>query len=61
MVARQPTIRPELNFARALHDLSGMFDYVFIDTAPNLTRPTVIAYNAVPWFILTALSVDKSR
>lgn len=54
VIAKQPTIRPEKNFARALADLTSSFDYVFVDTAPNLTTPTVIAYNTVPWFILTA-------
>jgi chromosome partitioning protein len=54
VVSREPTIRPEKHFARALGDLTAMFDYIFVDTAPNLTTPTVIAYNTVPWFILTA-------
>ena len=54
LVARQPRIRPEQNFAAALQDLTALFDYVFVDTAPNLTTPTVIAYNTVPWFVLTA-------
>jgi len=54
LVAKQPSIRPERNFARAMGELKAMFDYVFVDTAPNLTMPTVIAYNTVPWFILTA-------
>lgn len=51
---QQPNMRPERNFAFAVAELAGSFDYVFIDTAPNLTTPTVIAYNTVPWFILTA-------
>jgi chromosome partitioning protein len=54
VLMKQPSIRPERHFARALGDLTGIFDYVFVDTAPNLTTPTVIAYNTVPWFILTA-------
>src|SRR2546422_7518596 len=54
ILGKQPKIRPEKNFARALNDLTASFDYVFVDTAPNLTTPTVIAYNTVPWFILTA-------
>ena len=54
LIAKQRNMRPEENFARAFSDLTGTFDYVFVDTAPNLTTPTVIAYNTVPWFILTA-------
>jgi chromosome partitioning protein len=53
-VVKERKIRPERNFARAVGDLTMIFDYVFVDTAPNLTTPTVIAYNTVPWFILTA-------
>ena len=54
VIAKQPNIRPEKQFINALSDLTSAFDYVFVDTAPNLTTPTVIAYNTVPWFILTA-------
>ena len=54
VVAQTPGLRPEANFAKALSTLATRFDYVFVDTAPNLTTPTVIAYNTVPWFILTA-------
>jgi chromosome partitioning protein len=54
VLQKQPKIRPEKNFARALSELAASFDYVFVDTAPNLTTPTVIAYNTVPWFVLTA-------
>jgi len=54
VVAKQRGLQPEVNFERALKELTSSFDYVFVDTAPNLTTPTVIAYNTVPWFILTA-------
>ena len=54
VLSKSPNMRPEKNFARALDSLSANFDYVFVDTAPNLTTPTVIAYNTVSWFVLTA-------
>jgi chromosome partitioning protein len=54
VIAKHPNIRPQTHFVNALSDLTSAFDYVFIDTAPNLTTPTVIAYNTVPWFVLTA-------
>jgi chromosome partitioning protein len=54
LVTRQPNLRPERTFVTALTELSSVFDYIFVDTAPNLTTPTVIAYNTVPWFVLTA-------
>lgn len=47
-------LRPEQLFSAAMDELTAEFDYVFVDTAPNLTRSTVIAYNTVPWFVLTA-------
>src|SRR3954452_17824148 len=37
-----------------LKSLSGMYDYIFLDTAPNATTPTVAAYKAAKWFILSA-------
>lgn len=53
-VVSQQSLEPAPLFARALTRLRSSFDYVFVDTAPNLTTPTVIAYNTVPWFVLTA-------
>lgn len=33
---------------------SGRWDFVFLDTAPNIQAPTVSAYWAAEWFILSA-------
>ncbi|MEO1009573.1 MAG: ParA family protein [Planctomycetota bacterium] len=33
---------------------SGRWDFVFLDTAPNISTPTVAAYHAAEWFLLTA-------
>ncbi|HMB02104.1 MAG TPA: ParA family protein [Isosphaeraceae bacterium] len=35
--------------------LDGKYDYVFLDTAPNATTPTIAAYKAARWFLLSAL------
>ena len=35
--------------------LRGKYDYIFLDTAPNATTPTIAAYKAADWFILSAL------
>jgi chromosome partitioning protein len=35
--------------------LRGSYDYIFLDTAPNATTPTIAAYKAADWFILSAL------
>lgn len=37
-----------------LKGLHGKYDYIFLDTAPNATTPTVAAYKAAKWFILSA-------
>jgi chromosome partitioning protein len=38
-----------------LKTIEGKYDYVFLDTAPNATAPTIAAYKAAHYFILTAL------
>src|SRR5271154_543531 len=37
-----------------LRSLSGLYDYIILDTAPNATAPTVAAYKAADYFILSA-------
>jgi chromosome partitioning protein len=37
-----------------LRGLRGLYDYIILDTAPNATPPTVAAYKAADYFILTA-------
>ena len=38
-----------------LRQLRGKYDYIFLDTAPNATTPTVAAYAAAEWFLLSAM------
>jgi chromosome partitioning protein len=38
-----------------IRTLRGRYDYVFLDTAPNATSPTIAAYKAADWFVLTAM------
>lgn len=35
--------------------LRGDYDYIFLDTAPNLTIPTIAAYKAADYFLLSAI------
>ena len=35
--------------------LRNEYDYIFLDTAPNLTIPTVAAYKAADYFLLSAI------
>ena len=37
-----------------LRSLEGQYDFIFLDTAPNATTPTIAAYKAAEWFILSA-------
>ncbi len=38
-----------------LQTVEGEYDYIFLDTAPNATTPTIVAYKAAEWFILSAM------
>jgi len=38
-----------------VESIRGEYDYVFLDTAPNLTIPTVAAYKAADYFLLSAI------
>ena len=38
-----------------LRHMRGKYDYIFLDTAPNATTPTIAAYCAAEWFLLTAI------
>ena len=40
---------------KPLLSLHGKYDYVFLDTAPNLTTPTIAAYKAAEFFLLSAM------
>ncbi len=35
--------------------LDGKYDYIFLDTAPNTNPPTMAAYKAAEWFIISAI------
>lgn len=38
-----------------LKQLVGEYDYILLDTAPNATTPTIAAYAAADWFLLSAM------
>jgi chromosome partitioning protein len=48
-VVRQHVLREPLG------RLNGRYDYIFLDTAPNATTPTIAAYAAADWFLLSAM------
>ena len=35
--------------------LRGHYDYIFLDTAPNATAPTIASYVAADWFIISVI------
>jgi len=37
-----------------IEELRPVYDYIFLDTAPNLTTPTMAAYKAADYFLLSA-------
>jgi chromosome partitioning protein len=40
---------------KPLERLKPLFDYIFLDTAPNAMAPTIAAYKAADYFILSAI------
>ena len=40
---------------KPLDSLRSDYDYIFLDTAPNLTTPTIAAYKAADFFLLSAM------
>lgn len=38
-----------------LERLQGKYDYIFLDTAPNTNPPTMAAYKAAEWFLVSAM------
>jgi chromosome partitioning protein len=35
--------------------LRGKYDYIFLDTAPNATAPTIASYVAADWFVISVI------
>lgn len=48
-------ITPREVLSGPLESLRGKYDYIFLDTAPNATTPTVASYLAADYFILSAM------
>lgn len=48
-------ITPREVLSEPLASLRGRYDYIFLDTAPNATTPTIASYLAADYFILSAM------
>jgi chromosome partitioning protein len=46
---------PSAVLKEPLERLRGDYDFIFLDTAPNLTTPTIAAYKAADYFLLSAM------
>ena len=46
-------LEPSATLAPVLEKLRGKYDFVFLDTAPNASAPTVASYRSADWFILS--------
>lgn len=46
---------PHTMLSDPLERLRGHYDYIFLDTAPNSQSPTIAAYKAADFFLLSAL------
>ncbi|MGE0682427.1 MAG: ParA family protein [Candidatus Binatia bacterium] len=55
LAARDKFINKPDVLIEPLNRLRGRYDYIFLDTAPNATTPTIAAYKAADLFILSAL------
>jgi chromosome partitioning protein len=55
LAQRSKFIMPGEVLRRPLESLRGHYDYIFLDTAPNATTPTIASYLAADYFILSAM------
>ena len=44
---------PTTTLEPVLDELRGSYDFIFLDTAPNASPPTVASYRSAEWFILS--------
>ena len=51
---------PTAMLAPVLDTLQGKYDFIFLDTAPRADAPTVAAYRAAQWFILSTEAAKLS-
>jgi chromosome partitioning protein len=55
VMSRSKFMTPHEVLKAPLDSLRGKYDYVFLDTAPNATLPTLAAYMNADYFILSAM------
>ena len=55
VVSKSKFVTPHEVLKAPLAALRGLYDYIFLDTAPNATLPTLAAYMNADYFILSAM------
>ncbi len=55
LAARDRFYDPRRILIKPLDQLRGKYDYVFLDTAPNATAPTIASYVGADWFIISVI------
>jgi chromosome partitioning protein len=55
VMSRSKFMTPQDVLRKPLDSLRGTYDYIFLDTAPNATLPTLAAYMTADFFILSAM------
>jgi chromosome partitioning protein len=55
IASKSKFVTPRDVLAGPLSSLRKMYDYIFLDTAPNATLPTLAAYMVADYFILSAM------
>ena len=55
LAQRSKFMTPREMLLAPLQSLKGRYDYIFLDTAPNATTPTIASYLAADYFILSAM------
>lgn len=55
VMSRSKFMTPHEVLRKPLDSLRGKYDYIFLDTAPNATLPTLAAYMNADYFILSAM------
>lgn len=51
---------PTSTLTPVLESLRGQYDFIFLDTAPRADAPTVAAYRAAQWFVLSTEAAKLS-
>jgi chromosome partitioning protein len=55
LAAKDRFYDPRRILVHPLKSLRGDYDYIFLDTAPNATAPTIASYVAADWFIVSVI------